>query len=416
MQRSDFLKVFAVLAGLIIAGCAGGVDNRAVTHFANGRWFDGERFVARDVYVAGGRYVAVPCGSAAVTVDLAGGYVTPAFAEAHHHMALCDEDRISRFLSRGIVYAGIMNARVSSRACAAQLHGPDSLEIVNALAGVTARGAHPSQIGLYFLDAEVIDGEWVHYLDSADDLDVVWDRIAANPPDILKIYLSYSEVFERLRADASIPSWYRGLDPALATAIVERAHAAGLRVAAHVMSAHDFDVALAAGVDIIAHMPGFAPGNAFTPDIEHAFFDDLAQSPQRYLISGASARAAARRGVAVMTTVSGAEASPSEIIRKNFEQLTQASVQLLIGSDRGEYDSVDEALYLAQHSLMTPREILRSLSIDTPQALFPQRRLGGPGRDAEASFVVLGGDPLNDFAEIETVRAVYKSGRRLSPN
>lgn len=408
-------KVFSLLVVLGLVGCASRADGGDVTHFANGRWFDGEAFVEQDVYVADGRYVERPRGPAAVTVDLAGGFVSPAFAEAHHHMALCNQERIARFLSRGIVYAGIMNARVSSRVCAAQMHRADGLEIVNALAGITAEGAHPSQIGLYFLDADAIDGEWVHFLNNAAELDAVWNRVTANPPDILKIFLSYSEDYGRMRDDPSIPSWYRGLDPALVAPLVDRAHAAGIRVAAHVMSAHDFDVAIAASVDIIAHMPGFAPGNAFTPDLEHLFFNELAKTPARYLLSETSAREAASRGVAVMTTVSGEDITPSDIIRANFATLQQAGVRLLIGSDRGEYDSVDEALYLVQYSLMAPRDVLRSIAIETPNALFPDRRIGESMLGREASFVVLGGDPFVDFAQIANARAVYKFGRRVAP-
>ncbi len=47
----------------------------------------------------------------------------------------------------------------------------------------------------------------------------------------------------------------KGLDPALVPIIVDKAHAAGLRVITHIENAADFHNALVAGVDIIGHTP-----------------------------------------------------------------------------------------------------------------------------------------------------------------
>jgi imidazolonepropionase-like amidohydrolase len=346
-------------------------------------------------------------------VDLHGGYVLPAFAEAHHHTVLCEPGRIGEFIDSGILYAGILNARVSSRECQARLHGESGIELVNALAGVTARGAHPSQIGRYFLEESDIDGEWVHYVDSAGELETRWPRIAATQPDLLKIFLSYSEDFERLRDDSDLPSWYRGLDPDLVGPLVERAHAGGLRVAAHVMSARDLSVAVDAGVDLIAHVPGFAPGNAFTPEIEHDYLTLLTPVNPRYFISAAQAAEAAARGVQVMTTVSGAPPNPA--VRHNIATLRAAGVTLLVGSDRGEFNAVDEAVYLVEQGLIPAEEVVHSLAVSTPRALFPGRAVGALYPGDEASFVVLGGNPLQRISALRDVRRVTRRGMDLRP-
>lgn len=391
-------------------------------HYANALWFDGAAFAARDGYVRDGVFVEAPAGEPGETIDLEGGYVVPAFAEAHHHMVLCNPEWIPQFLDAGITYAGIMNARVSSRACQAESHGPDGLEISSALAGVTARQAHPFQIGLYFLEAEEVEGEWVHYVDSAAELETAWPRIASTAPDFLKIFVSYSEDYETLRADPELASWYRGLDPALVAPIVALAHEAQIRVAAHVMSASDFQVAVTGGVDIIAHMPGFAPGAAFTDDDPHPYLAMLTEHPERYVISEAAAQEAAAGGVAVITTVSKGEEprpaptpAPTPEVVRNFATLRTAGVPLLIGSDRGEFNSVDEAQYLVEHDLMPADEVLRSLAVTTPQTLFPNRHIGELAPGGEATFVVLGADPLADFGAIRDVRRVVKRGHQLRP-
>lgn len=415
------LYLFAILL-MLITGCsdkhAGSVvsDIALTVEYANANWYENGRFVHRSGFVQNGEFVEAPGNGAGSIIDLGEKYVVPGFAEAHHHTVLCDAERIEQFLDAGIVYVAIMNARVSSRSCQSQVHGRDMLEVTNALAGLTAHNAHPYQIGLYFLEENQIDGEWVHYVDYLSDLDSVWPRVLRSAPDVVKIFLSYTENHAQLREDMSLASWYRGLDPTLAAPIVSRAHDAGLRVVAHVMSAHDFQVAIEAGVDLIGHMPGFAPGAAFTEDDSHPWLSMLAAEPEHYLITPAVAAMAAERGTAVVTTVSGG-GDPTAAIIANFKMLDEAGVTLLIGSDRGEYNSVDEAVYLVEQKLMTPTDVLYSIAVATPQYLFPQRNIGSLTVGSEATFVVLPSELVANFDAIREVEWVVKRGNVLrSPN
>ncbi len=381
------------------------------TAFVNGSWYDGNGFVPRSMYVRDGVFVDAPSGEPTTTIDLEGAVVLPAFAEAHHHMVLCEPGRIESFIDAGILYAAILNARVSSRSCQAEFHGDGSVEIVNALAGITASEAHPSQIGLYFLEEDDVDGEWVHVIDEAEDLDRVLARIEAVRPDLLKIFLSYTEDYAQLRTDKTIEPWYRGLDPAMVPDIVRKAHSMGLRVAAHVMSATDFEVAVDAGVDLVAHLPGFAPGAAFTDDEEHPYLSALESDPDRYRVSGKVAARAAERGISVATTVSGG--SPTAAIAENLRTLRDAGVRLLIGSDRGEFHSVDEAVFLVEHDLMPADEVVQPLAVTTPRFLFPERAIGSFGPGAEATFVALRADPLVDIGNLRVPLWVVQRGAVL---
>jgi imidazolonepropionase-like amidohydrolase len=178
------------------------------------------------------------------------------------------------------------------------------------------------------------------------------------------------------------------------------------------MSAHDFDIAVDAGVDIIGHMPGFAPGPAFTENESHPWLLDLLNQPGRYEISSEVAERAARNGVSVMTTVA-TDQPPSASIVHNFSVLQAAGVGLLIGSDQGEGSSINEAIYLASHGLMTPTKILESLSVDTPRTLFPKRKIGALAAGNEATFVVLPDNPVERFETIERVEMVVKRGKTL---
>ncbi|MFX7844981.1 hypothetical protein ABTK14_22280, partial [Acinetobacter baumannii] len=51
---------------------------------------------------------------------------------------------------------------------------------------------------------------------------------------------------------------------------------------------------------------------------------------------------------------------------------------------------------------------------DTPRALFPQRKLGCFQPGCEASFLLLGGDPLADLGQLDMPLLRVKQGRLLT--
>ena len=58
-------------------------------------------------------------------------------------------------------------------------------------------------------------------------------------------------------------------------------------------------------------------------------------------------------------------------------------------------------------------EVLRLWSELSPQTIFPNRRVGILAAGAEASFLVLDGDPLADFANVRRIRVRGKDGQVL---
>ena len=142
----------------------------------------------------------------------------------------------------------------------------------------------------------------------------------------------------------------------------------------------------------------------------------LVAQPEHYVITPTVAATAGEREIAVITTVSGS-GEPTEAIIANFNVLGEAGVTLLIGSDRGEFSSVDEATYLVDKNLLTPAEVLHSIAVTTPQHLFPQRNIGNLAVGSEATFVVLPLQPVTNFDAIRQVEWVVKRGIVLrSPN
>jgi tetratricopeptide (TPR) repeat protein len=200
--------------------------------------------------------------------------------------------------------------------------------------------------------------------------------------------LERSEFHESRKDD---PEYYgkRGLDPELIEPIVQLARAAGLRVAAHVTSRHDFRVAIEAGVAEIAHLP-----------LEALRRED--------------AELAAKQGVVVVTTAlshrpSDGVADLDALHKANLTLLHDAHVRLALGTD-SQATVVDEVHKLASLGVFENVELLRMLTHDTPRWIFPERNLGSLSDGAEASFVALDGNPLTDLAALGRLTAAFKTG------
>jgi imidazolonepropionase-like amidohydrolase len=193
------------------------------------------------------------------------------------------------------------------------------------------------------------------------------------------------------------------MDPSLVPGIVNRAHAAGLRVTAHIVTAHDFHVAVAAGVDDIAHLPFVA-----TPDLA------------AYRIADGDVRAAGARKMSIATTVDYLhDARPDDprlpVARDNIARLRAAGALVTIGTDSLRTTARTEADHIAALHLMTNLELLVAWTVTTPRAIFRDRDVGRLDDGAEASFLVLEGDPLVDFAQTHRIVRWVKQGLTLSP-
>jgi hypothetical protein len=102
------------------------------------------------------------------------------------------------------------------------------------------------------------DGAFYYTVSDEAELDWKWPKFLATKPDFVKTYLLFSEDYALRKSDPRYFGW-KGMDPGLLKSLVQKAHAAGLRVSTHVESAVDFHNALAAGVDEINHLPGSGP-------------------------------------------------------------------------------------------------------------------------------------------------------------
>lgn len=273
-----------VVLALGIAGCQArpAREGEPATEYRGGQWFDGERFVAKTMWVAGESFVESRPRRIGAVVDLHNGFVVPPYAEGHNHWlepTLVDA-YVQTHLRDGIFY-------VKDHGTAPLFHdqmrpllgGPGSVDYISAHQGFTGPNGHPIEIVDGLTSMGILPAGWgkthgegdaLFVVTSVKDIDRVWPRFIAGKPDFVKVFLVHSEEYAARRDNPSLTPKDRGLDPALVPAIVARAHSARLRVSAHIETAHDFHLAIAAGVDDIAHMPFVSK-------------DD----PERYRIDGA---------------------------------------------------------------------------------------------------------------------------------
>ena len=410
-----------ITAFLVLAlGCAS-QPKSAVVAFEDGRWYNGHVFVERTMYVVDGTLRMQRPRRITKFVDLHGDYVIPPLAEAHNHWLEPDkiDTYIHNYLADGVFYVmDQANVPIIAEQVRAKTNRPSSVDYRVAILGFTAPGAHPIQIVKQFVKMGEMPATWnseaaidrnaLLIVSSEKDVDDRWPALQAAKPDFVKVFLEFSEEFERRRNDETFV-YRRGIDPKLVPYIVHRAHRDGLRVSAHVYSAADFRNAIAAGVDFVAHMPGTGAGEE--PDLN------------RFLITDADAQRTATQGTPVITTLgwldelrqdAAARADLVErvVIRPNVEKLRRAGVRLLIGSDQFRKTPVGELFILARLGVSN-EDILRMAVSDTARAIFPRRRIGALDDGYEASFLALQGNPLDDLANVRKIALRVKRGVQI---
>lgn len=168
---------------------------------------------------------------------------------------------------------------------------------------------------------------------------------------------------------------------------------------------------VAAGVDEIAHLPGFR-GN------ESSEFPD----PNRFLLTEEDGAAAAEAGVVVVSTLANfAGAAPDSVaaaaaavFRHNLSLLKRHGVPVAVGSDGYGSTGIAEIGQIRDLGVFTDLELLKAAVETTPRTIFPERRIGRLEPGWEASFLVLDANPLEDFSAPGRIALRVKRGLPLA--
>jgi len=392
---------------------------KTVLALEGGRWFDGDGFVEDTWYSVDGLMTRKRPTQIDVRIDLNGRYVLPPLADAHNHNlqnAWSAATFADDYLRRGIFYSAQLAANADEIAgYRGLLGGPGRVDVLWAEATLSSSDGHPlglalagaKQAGMPEQPEDFIDKVfWA--IDTHTDLAAKWPKIAESQPKLIKVIVVDDA---HAAAQRKHPSSYgqRGMSAALLPEVVERAHAIGARVAAHVDSADDIARVVAAGVDIVAHLNTRIPSGLSAADLR---------------LSNETIADMKRRGTVVIPTVAVTryylKAHPEDraalmaVIGDNLARLKAAGVPMLTGSDLFDGSVVDEIEAMNATKIFGAGELLRLATKTTPQAMFPERRIGIFAEGAETSLVAYDADPTHDLAVLRAPRLAIKQGEILA--
>jgi len=207
-----------------------------------------------------------------------------------------------------------------------------------------------------------------------------------------------------------------GITPPVLRAIVDEAHLAHKKVAAHATTAVAVQIAIDAGVDSIEHGNGATDDQlqtmrkkgiflGLTPTAYDGLFADLFES--QIVLTGElksrTADAAKRR-------------LPQD--REFVRRVLASGVRFAVGSDmcwfhpggtRGE--SSVRVLVGLWHAGMPPLDVIRAVTTSAAGMLGWHDRIGAVEPGKLADLVAVAGDPLSDIGELLHVRFVMKGGK-----
>ncbi|MDH2382097.1 amidohydrolase family protein [Bradyrhizobium sp. CER78] len=186
------------------------------------------------------------------------------------------------------------------------------------------------------------------------------------------------------------------MDPAIARAAVDVAHAQGKPAFAHPQNKTGVETVITAGVDIMAHTDPSEAG--YTPEQLARFkAQGIALIPT----------------LSLFTTVVLDPAVTNRLLAATVNQLKQFSENggaVLFGTDVGFtklYDTTQE--YQLMHRALSERQVLASLTTN-PARYFKAAKKGRVEQGFDADLVVLDGDPLSDVANLAKVSSTIRAG------
>jgi hypothetical protein len=441
-RRGNVTKWALILAiAIVIVGCrdarnaqrAGDAKSAdaapANVELSGGKWFNGREFAPKTLYSVGGILTSNRPGHVGSAVDLTGKFVVPPFADAHVHNlnedSSIDED-VRTNLADGVFYAMEQDPAIEvSPVVRSRVNNPASVDVVYTEGLVTPSwGVMPD---MYVMLAKMgrfgdrknlteLDQREIFLINDKADLAKKWPALAKKNRDFIKVIVAFSEQEEKRKRNphygAKPPEYSAkpGIDPQVLGELVKRAHAAGLRVSAHIETAADFRLAVDSGVDIVAHLPASWQIGAKT-----GFTDGRLN---HWELTDDDVRAAAGKKVTVITTAFKEASDPyaakyRSVYRHNVALLVKYRVNLVIGTDsRGSVP--EEILYLKSLDVLDNRVLLEMATRATPQAIFPKRKIGELRDGYEASFLALDRNPVENLENIKSIFRRFKQGHPIS--
>jgi imidazolonepropionase-like amidohydrolase len=397
--------------------------------------------VSADILVRDGLVAAVSVpgrlsATVARVVPLAGKTVIPAIINPHGHIGYMrgaatspqnySRDNILDHLRR-LAYYGVSvfqslgtdrhgtEIALRDEQRAGKLGDEDLAQLLTAGTGIVAPDPRGGNGGPAFA-ADVM-----HEAADADDARAYVRALAARHVDAVKFWVD-----DRDGTTAK-------LGPDVYTAIIDEAHAHGLKAAAHIYTLDDAKAVIRAGADILAHMPRHPGADDELTDllISHgtaAFSSMSIQWPagEAWLDDPALAETVSADAIAAMREQVRAKAPQPlfatvdvyRAMERTMASYLAAGVRVVFSADTGllgqfpgfaEHREL-EALVAAG---MPPLQAIHAATQASARLLELDSARGTIETGKRADLLVLDGDPLVDIASTRRIHAVYLAGRRV---
>jgi imidazolonepropionase-like amidohydrolase len=430
--KSFFCLVFCIL----FSGC--NADDQDVIKFENGQWFNGHKFESKTLYSVNGviseNYNELPDS----IIDLKGGFAIPPFGDAHTHN-LADPVTIDqmelKYLRDGIFYVQVMTNQASQAdSIRDRFSTEETIDVKYANGGLTSTLGHPhlayetSALNLHWSaifsqrdriqNSRIAENDAYWFLDSTKDVELKWDSILKAKPDLIKIYLINTDRHKELFEAKQMGQF--GLSEDVAQLVVKKAHKANLKVYAHVENAYDFRVGLNIGVDGFGHLPGYSWDGQSDASLYRLTDEDLHRTKEQNVVIIPTVNFARvyagkydNQGNASLDSIR--YNTVNQFLSKELERLHEQGVHLALGSDQHGETSILEANYLLKElNVFNRLTTLKLLSENTPKAIYPNRKIGYLKEGHEASFLVLNGNPLDNWSCMDSIYFYMKQGKIIN--
>ena len=400
---SAVLRLGAVLAAILVAGCAGPETGGEATVFEGARLIvgDGSAAIEDAVFVVEGDRITqagqradVEIPESATRVDLSGKTVMPTLVNTHVHLASTRAERIDQLQHMAYYGAGL----------AVSLGLDDGDVAFEMRDEVIADGARSRTAGRGITAPEEGRTEVPIWITSEAEARTAVQELAANQVDLIKIWVD-------TRNDQFVK-----LTPALYGAVIDEAHSEGLRVTAHIFNLEDAKGLLRAGIDAFAH-------GIRDRDIDDELVALWSERPNVVLVPNLPNPGVAGDLSWLSGTVPAADLQRMQeaqrdrpaaqesfgIQARNLARLSQAGITVAFGTDGSTPWAVHQEMEDMVRSGMTPAQVIVAATRNSAE-LMQMTDIGTVEVGKSADFIVLDANPLDDITNTRRISEVYLRG------